>query len=214
MKHLIFSSIFFIFIYAQVAPDYKPYSIENPDVICNQETIHIKDVKHSFIQQAFVTIQPDFSIYRLSIEFDTMKSGYVFIDNWNVPDDAILFIFNNEESYTGPYLKNSTNEFISGRFISNKIILEYIVPNNVNFIGDFTISEVYSDSSIPKHSDSNTPIVNYFSNRERPKVMVTGYWPPTNEMVRHFSQDADLNPSGWKGENWEGLGYDVVSFFP
>ena len=44
--------------------------------------------------------------------------------------------------------------------------------------------------------------------------MVTGYWPPTNEMVRHFSQNPDLNPDGWQGENWEDLGYDVVSFFP
>ena len=50
--------------------------------------------------------------------------------------------------------------------------------------------------------------------RERPKIMLTGYWPPTNEMVRHFSQDSELNPEGWQGENWEGLGYDVVSFFP
>ena len=48
---------------------------------------------------------------------------------------------------------------------------------------------------MPKHFNSNTPIVNYFSDRERPKVMVTGYWPPTNEIVRHFSQNADLNPT-------------------
>ena len=33
-------------------------------------------------------------------------------------------------------------------------------------------------------------------------------------MVRHFSQNINLNPDGWQGENWEGTGYDVVSFFP
>ena len=43
--------------------------------------------------------------------------------------------------------------------------------------------------------------------------MVTGYWPPTNEMLRHFSQNTDLNPNGWQGENWRNLGFDVVSFF-
>jgi len=44
--------------------------------------------------------------------------------------------------------------------------------------------------------------------------MVTGYWPPTNEMIRHFSQNPELNPEGWQGENWRNLGFDVVSFFP
>ena len=50
--------------------------------------------------------------------------------------------------------------------------------------------------------------------RNRPILMVTGYWPPTNEMLRHFSQNSELNPSGWEGENWNNLGFDVVSFFP
>ncbi|MEW6251704.1 MAG: hypothetical protein AB1716_13750, partial [Planctomycetota bacterium] len=45
-------------------------------------------------------------------------------------------------------------------------------------------------------------------------ILVTGYWPPTNEMVRHFSQDPNSNPGGWRGENWEGMGYDVMSYFP
>ncbi len=45
-------------------------------------------------------------------------------------------------------------------------------------------------------------------------IMLTGYWPPTNEMIRPFSTDGDLNPEGWVGENWEGRGYDIYSFFP
>ena len=45
-------------------------------------------------------------------------------------------------------------------------------------------------------------------------IMLTGYWPPTNDMIRPFSTDSDLNPEGWVGENWEGRGYDVYSFFP
>lgn len=45
-------------------------------------------------------------------------------------------------------------------------------------------------------------------------IMITGYWPPTNEMVRHFSTNADQNPGGWQGGNWHGRGYDVYSFFP
>jgi pyrrolidone-carboxylate peptidase len=44
--------------------------------------------------------------------------------------------------------------------------------------------------------------------------MLTGYWPPTNEMVRHFSTNPEQNPDGWAGENWESRGYDVYSYFP
>ncbi|MBN1788390.1 MAG: PASTA domain-containing protein [Sedimentisphaerales bacterium] len=44
--------------------------------------------------------------------------------------------------------------------------------------------------------------------------MLTGYWPPTNEMLRQFSTDPVQNPGGWQGQNWEGRGYDIYAFFP
>jgi pyrrolidone-carboxylate peptidase len=46
----------------------------------------------------------------------------------------------------------------------------------------------------------------------RPVILLTGYWPPTNEMVRQFSPT--LNPGGWQGSNWEGRGYDIYGYFP
>ena len=52
------------------------------------------------------------------------------------------------------------------------------------------------------------------SSRENAVILVTGYWPPTNEMIRHFSQNNQLNPDGWEGENWENRGYDIISYFP
>lgn len=45
-------------------------------------------------------------------------------------------------------------------------------------------------------------------------VVVTGYWPPTNEMLRPWSIDADQNPDGWTGADWRGLGFDVYAYFP
>ncbi|MCA9298328.1 MAG: hypothetical protein KDA28_04640, partial [Phycisphaerales bacterium] len=45
-------------------------------------------------------------------------------------------------------------------------------------------------------------------------ILLTGYWPPTNEMVRHFSTNPERNPDGWAGANWEGRGYHVYSYFP
>lgn len=45
-------------------------------------------------------------------------------------------------------------------------------------------------------------------------VVLMGYWPPTNEMLRPWSEDLEQNPDGWIGANWEGYGYDVRAFFP
>ena len=45
-------------------------------------------------------------------------------------------------------------------------------------------------------------------------IMLTGYWPPTNDMLRLFSTDTEKNPEGWAGRNWEGRGYDLHAFFP
>jgi pyrrolidone-carboxylate peptidase len=49
---------------------------------------------------------------------------------------------------------------------------------------------------------------------EQPKIMLTGYWNPTGQMIVPFSNDSYLNPDGWKGDNWENRGYDIYSFFP
>lgn len=48
----------------------------------------------------------------------------------------------------------------------------------------------------------------------RPKIVLIGYWPPTNEMVREFSPFPENNPQGWRGQNWENSGYDIYAFFP
>lgn len=45
-------------------------------------------------------------------------------------------------------------------------------------------------------------------------ILITGYWPPTNEMIRPFSQNPAQNPGGWQGGNWEGRGYNIFSYFP
>lgn len=45
-------------------------------------------------------------------------------------------------------------------------------------------------------------------------IMLTGYWPPTGDMVRHFSTNPEQNPGGWQGGNFKGRGYNVYSFFP
>ena len=50
--------------------------------------------------------------------------------------------------------------------------------------------------------------------RDRPAILLTGYWPPTNGMLRRFSPSPVQNPRGWVGRDWEGRGFDVYAHFP
>ncbi len=47
----------------------------------------------------------------------------------------------------------------------------------------------------------------------RPKILLTGYWPLSNHMLRAFNADPAQNSTGWVGSNWEGRGYDVYAYF-
>jgi len=43
----------------------------------------------------------------------------------------------------------------------------------------------------------------------RPTALLTGYWPPSNEMLRSWHESAD-----WQGANWRNHGYNVYAHFP
>ncbi len=45
-------------------------------------------------------------------------------------------------------------------------------------------------------------------------ILLTGYWPPTNEMLRQFSTNPAQNGGAYTGANWENRGFNVVSYFP
>lgn len=53
-------------------------------------------------------------------------------------------------------------------------------------------------------------------NSERcPKtVALMGDWPPTNKMLRPWSDNPRHNPATWIGGNWQDRGVDVFAFFP
>ena len=50
--------------------------------------------------------------------------------------------------------------------------------------------------------------------RQSPTILLTGYWPPTNQMLAGFSADKGLNDGKWQGKNFLESGYDVYAFFP
>ncbi|NNE03530.1 MAG: hypothetical protein HKN52_10225 [Eudoraea sp.] len=45
-------------------------------------------------------------------------------------------------------------------------------------------------------------------------ILLIGYWPPTNIMLKQFSRRRIQNEGNYVGENWEGLGYNIFAFFP
>jgi len=202
--------------FAQVVPAYTPISFENGGVELSTNSIifNAEDFEIDFRENAQLTIYPNQFIWRLELILPEFRSGHLTISNWNIPSGGRLFIFNNSESYTGPYLQTNQSKLISGRFKASNLILEYSEPIFSEFQGNFTIAGIKPDYVADSVMKENPVSVFVNQTRDNPTIMLTGYWPPTNEMVRHFSQDAELNPGGWQGENWEGLGYDVVSFFP
>lgn len=58
------------------------------------------------------------------------------------------------------------------------------------------------------------PIAAGVASAQTNNILITGYWPPTNEMLRPWSQNPAQNPGGWQGGNWEGRGYNIYSYFP
>ena len=215
-KTYTFILLLFTLSFSQVSPDFEPYSLKSNKIELNSAHISVDRsyIDINFKAAAIPTVIPNGIIWRLKIQFDQIYKGYLLFSNWSIPASAMLFVLTNDTTYSGPYLSFEPNEFLSGRFVSNNLTLEYFEPIGSHFKGDFLIESVqaYKDISIkPLENENNAKI---YLNRDRPKILVTGYWPPTNEMVRHFSQNLDLNPNGWEGENWENLGFDIISFFP
>ncbi len=80
-------------------------------------------------------------------------------------------------------------------------------------IGLFILMSVFTGISSSK-SVKDIYQVNSIHTTQHRVIMCTGFWNPTGLMLTPFSTDPELNPDGWEGENWEGLGYDIYSYFP
>ena len=125
-------------------------------------------------------------------------------------DDCIdeLFLINSKGQFAGPYNPKIVNQ--ANPFKAKELTIQVSSSdidcnlNNTNFI----IEDYQSDTQLSDISKV------YSRKRDNPVILITGYWPPTNEMIRDFSQNLDLNSSGWIGDNWENRGYDIISFFP
>lgn len=150
------------------------------------------------------------SLRRLSKIIQSERSQYIFNFKINsYPENITIYIFDEGNAHTGPYYFNegyiSTNPFTCTECY---ILIDY---KNQNLQIDVDLLSITSPIPI----DTSDPIPYKKNiNRENSTILVTGFWPPTNEMIRHFSQNENLNTNGWQGDDWEGRGYDVISYFP
>ena len=137
------------------------------------------------------------------------KQPYTFeiINEEELTGNFEYFIINYDTfSFNGPYYNEDT---ITDPLNAENILIEISCKGKCTSTVDFRINKF---KNIPLKG--NTLQKYNYSKRENPVILVTGYWPPTNEMIRHFSQDSELNSLGWSGNNWENSGYDIISYFP
>ena len=144
-------------------------------------------------------------VWKKDYNFESDRRVIVNFDSNNCFDE--LFLINSKGHYSGPYnakFVSKTNPFKAKDLTIQVSSFSHCEIDDINFI-----IEDYKENI---NQSYNSKI--YSRERENPVILITGYWPPTNEMIRDFSQSFDLNPSGWIGDNWENRGYDIVSFFP
>ena len=205
MKKAIINITFFLIInslgMSQIKPDIRPISNSNNlnlvKFIYNKDSIKTTFPENDFISQIEINLLKE-NNFRLELSVENLKN------------EEKIFIIDEASNFYGPYTKiDIINEKITTDIIyGKKVIIEL---NSNTHIVNRHISINLINYTEPKNL--NTKEI-YTQNREEPTIIVTGYWPPTNEMIRHFSQDSILNPNGWQGENWENSGYNIVSFFP
>jgi len=193
-------------------PYYKNLTLNNileiklkvPSTIPSKIIDNIKPIQH---------LNRDY--YYLRIIFEEETAINFQLEEVNFLNDLIVFFIDESiNSYVGPYekkiLKINDRNF-SGLLKSDSILIEISV--NKGTVPSLPISKI-SIQNRPKNFNSMIQKVIPFRPEGNPKILLCGYWPPTNESIRKFSTNTLLNPDGWIGENWEESGFDIVSYFP
>tara|TARA_B100000676_G_scaffold105826_1_gene105742 strand:+ start:2342 stop:3742 length:1401 start_codon:yes stop_codon:yes gene_type:complete len=204
---------------AQVAP-YETTSLQIKEIE-EFEAIYISDAMLNKPIKINLENSSEFSVNKTNLYIETFisleskKNTSLKIEYSELPIGTKFFVLSlNGEKIIGPFYANSKEKHVSIAPVSeSNFILQCIIPKPwISPSYKFSLIEIL-DLNAHKLSSSKK----YYKksiNRENPVIVVTGFWPPTNEMLRHFSQNPHLNPNGWQGEDWQGLGYDIISFFP
>jgi hypothetical protein len=215
MKFILGIHLFGILI-AQQIPFGKPfYSDLKVEKKINQVELIIPYV---FSESIFNNIKPvsydDKNIYYLEISlkknepFQFTMSSFEFRKGM-----TIFFIDKNSKGWIGPYTKesfNNSDSIITGRLKTDRVLIELSINQNESFQNPIKLIE-HPKEKLKRKENRNLNIDNRQGNN---RILLGGYWPPSNEGIRPFSRNLMLNPNGWIGENWEQRGFDIISYFP
>ena len=176
-------------------------------------------VPSNFPQDLSDSIQPFFHLdrkyYFLRVNFGKELAVNFLLNNSKISDGMELFFINEAiDGYVGPYTKKilqSSNLYSSGQIRSNSILVEFSLPTSES--PNIPIDQIIMHDRPKKFTPKNDSKGNIYR-APNLKILLLGYWPPSNEAVRRFSRNPLLNPEGWIGENWEESGYDIISYFP
>ena len=195
--------IFFSFALSQISPYIEP-------TIQFDKSFNPNYINLSLDNKVDLKIESYLNHFSIELPLSELHTFEIYIEDY--PIDFNIFLINpNTLAFNGPYTYKHIN--------NNKIICDPINSKNVilEISGSFN-TKIQSDFSIIIKKfiiqGINIDPLRVSNHRENPTILLTGYWPPTNEMIRHFSQDINLNPDGWQGDNWEQRGYDIISYFP
>ena len=213
MLQKIFFFFFITNLYGQQIPFGKPifFDISIPRLIKKVDII----LPYVFVENLFDSINPiiykDHDYYFVELSIKNKSPIHFELINSSFKDGSeIYFIDLNTNGWVGPYTKKNFqyNSFIySGQLKTTKIMVQYSMPHKGN-----PLNPIHS-ITIPKKLE-NIPIDKKSYRLPSDNILLCGYWPPSNEGIRHFSPNHLLNPDGWQGRNWENRGFDILSYFP
>ena len=201
---MIIIALFINFIFAQVVP-FETSNIfsEKNDKI---ETIYIDD--HSLGENLDFRLEENSNIifvankqiFETNILTESVDTYKVSLSYDNIPDESKFFIIDsNSDVVIGPfYIHNNKKQLDIGPIHSSDFIVQCVLPSSFNLI-DYSIKIIKVSSLEELDLDNKKHHSQIPRNRDNPVIVVTGFWPPTNEMIRHFSQDSTLNQEGWQG---------------
>ena len=163
-------------------------------------------VPSNFPEDLSDSIQPFFHLdrkyYFLRVNFEKELAINFLLNKSKISDGMELFFINEAiDAYVGPYTKNIlefSNMSSSGQIRSNSVLVEFSIPTYES--PNIPVDQIINYDKSKKFSIEN----DFKRNMHRApnlKILLLGYWPPSNEAVRRFSTNSLLNPEGWIGEN-------------
>ena len=198
---IIISTLFFGFISSQELP-FEDTSIKVDFKVWSGSDISIKEIDLGTIKGPMQVIDSGYKFTEHMIYLDNERTVYVDIDISAYSEGIRCFLIDAEDGdIIGPfYVSNNFNKknIRLGPIQSNQFVLQIKSPMD-SFHSQINISSIFDLNNFDLEISDNIGYIPIDISRESPKVLVTGFWPPTNEMIRHFSQNQELNLEGWQG---------------